>query len=90
MTIPEAGFAVFLIFIFVVGFAFLVAIMAENDSPLVDTYGNTQNEVTNSTHQVGEDLFQNESLTVPLILIVSVVFLVMVLFAIWLASRYFT
>ena len=88
MGIPEASFGLFCVVVAIAGFIFLVSLMQSHNDPIVDTYGNTQSDITNDTQQVSMDVLQTGSSSIIwLVLIVAAVFLCMVVFAFWVASK---
>jgi glucan phosphoethanolaminetransferase (alkaline phosphatase superfamily) len=87
MTIATIGFAVFASIVIIAAMVFLAAIV--NQSPTVtDTYGNTINAQSNTSQNLVTTISSEEEYSmVPLMLLIVAVFVCVVIFAAWVASK---
>jgi hypothetical protein len=87
VTTGEVAFALFGLIVVMVGIVFIAA-LSNQQSAITDTYGNTLNPTSNTSQNLVTSIAATEeSSAVPLILIGCVVFLCMVLFIAWAASK---
>jgi ascorbate-specific PTS system EIIC-type component UlaA len=87
MTIATIAFAVFGVLVIITGIIFMAATI--NQTPTVtDTYGNTLSTQANSSQSLVTAIASEEEYSmVPLMLLVVAIFLCVVVFAAWVASR---